>query len=339
MESEDSNDLDIEIDTEDTSKKKPVFKKKKNKFYCSNCGKIGHLFKHCNDPVTSYGVITVLIGSENLSIITELIKQMTVDQKLFSVEENNTGINASDLRDIENFAKFRDNIKFLLIKRKHTLGFIEFVRGRYNIENVEGIIFLFKQMTPNEIDLISKSNFDQLWEYLWRPKDNKQIYQTEYIASKAKFDKLRSDNNGFLNLNFYVQNVKPTWNSSEWGFPKGRRNYQETDEECALREFTEETGFNNKEFILLKNIKPIEEQFIGTNGVSYKHIYYIAIAISSKNLTIDPDNVQQNSEIGDIDWFTFDDAIRIVRPYHTERKRVITELYMFLLNRILEICR
>ena len=32
------------------------------------------------------------------------------------------------------------------------------------------------------------------------------------------------------------------WSDTEWGFPKGRRNYQEDDRKCALREFEEETG-------------------------------------------------------------------------------------------------
>ena len=28
-----------------------------NDNYCSNCGNYGHLFKHCNEPVNSYGLL------------------------------------------------------------------------------------------------------------------------------------------------------------------------------------------------------------------------------------------------------------------------------------------
>jgi hypothetical protein len=33
------------------------------------------------------------------------------------------------------------------------------------------------------------------------------------------------------------------WKEQEWGFPKGRRDSQESDFICGLREFTEETGY------------------------------------------------------------------------------------------------
>ena len=30
-----------------------------SKMYCSNCGKFGHVYKQCKDPVTSLGIISV----------------------------------------------------------------------------------------------------------------------------------------------------------------------------------------------------------------------------------------------------------------------------------------
>jgi 8-oxo-dGTP pyrophosphatase MutT (NUDIX family) len=42
----------------------------------------------------------------------------------------------------------------------------------------------------------------------------------------------------------------------EWGFPKGRRNYNEKDIDCALREFSEETGYSKYS---LKNIENIQQ--------------------------------------------------------------------------------
>ena len=59
--------------------------------------------------------------------------------------------------------------------------------------------------------------------------------------------------NEFYTLNDLIEesNHYDNWIEAEWGFPKGRRNYQETDFECALREFSEETGYS------IKNIKNI----------------------------------------------------------------------------------
>ena len=28
-----------------------------NEHYCSNCGNYGHIFKHCTEPVNSYGLL------------------------------------------------------------------------------------------------------------------------------------------------------------------------------------------------------------------------------------------------------------------------------------------
>ena len=40
-----------------------------------------------------------------------------------------------------------------------------------------------------------------------------------------------------------IHKSSTTWLEPEWGYPKGRRNYQEKDLHCALREFEEETGY------------------------------------------------------------------------------------------------
>ena len=47
----------------------------------------------------------------------------------------------------------------------------------------------------------------------------------------------------FYNIESLINNSKTNWITPEWGFPKGRRNYMETDNSCAIREFNEETGY------------------------------------------------------------------------------------------------
>jgi 8-oxo-dGTP pyrophosphatase MutT (NUDIX family) len=333
---------------EDFSKKYNFNKKKiKPKLYCSNCGKYGHKYHNCNEPITSYGVILISVASDDPEIVEHLIESLshpdTNDRLLIHTHE----IEYKSLNDLETFCKYKDNIKFLMIRRKHTLGYIEFLRGRYYIENIEGIIFLFEQMTPEEIIRIGTLEFDDLWNELWSHPQHKvegsdeakNFHYKEYVESKQKFDKLKSDNEEHLNLDFYVDNVKPSYNYAEWGFPKGRRSYQESDLDCAVREFREESGFDHQEYLLLDKLNPIEEKFYGTNGVFYKHVYYIGLCITDKMPELDPTNTNQVDEVGDISWVTYEEAINLIRPHHTERKKILIRVYMFLLNHILEMKR
>ena len=225
---------------------------------------------------------------------------------------------------MELFSIIKNSVKFLLIQRKHTLGFLEFIRGRYNIDNVEGIIFLFKQMTPDEIERIKNNTFDELWNFVWGNK-NRVNFQNEYIMSKDKFNKLKNENNGSLSLNFYIDNIEPSWSYAEWGFPKGRRNNKEEDLECAIREFQEESNYNPEDYVVIDYINPLIESLIGTNGINYRHVYYIGMAINKKDPVIDNTNQIQSCEIGDIRYFTYEEAINIIRDYHTDRQKLLTK--------------
>ena len=83
------------------------------------------------------------------------------------------------------FKKIDNKLKYLLVQRKDTLGFVEFMRGKYNLENINYIIRLFKIMTLNERNKILSYDFDILWNKLWMNQDNKQ-YHNEYEISKKK---------------------------------------------------------------------------------------------------------------------------------------------------------
>ena len=83
-----------------------------------------------------------------------------------------------------------------------------------------------------------------------------------------------------------------------------------------------ETGVDNNEYEILE-ITPIEEVFIGTNNLRYKHIYYIAQCNPKCNLVFDDNNISQVIEISDIRWFSYKDALEIIRPYNKEKKIMI----------------
>ena len=134
--------------------------------------------------------------------------------------------------------------------------------------------------------------------------------------SKNKFDKLKYNSDPELNLDFYLNNINPKWEEYEWGFPpKGwYKNINESNIQCAEREFIEETGVDK--FILFNNEKTVNEQFIGTNANPYRHVYYLGYINDNIKLEINKNNLNQFNEIGNIGYFTYEKSIKLIRPYH-----------------------
>ena len=233
------------------------------------------------------------------------------------------------------FKKDKNAIKYLLVQRKDTLGFVEFMRGKYNLENIKYINKLFEIMTEKERLLLIKYDFDYLWNKLWMKKDNKQ-YHNEYDSSKKKFNLLKNGiyvNNRFISLSTIHHNSKVLWYTPEWGIPKGRRNLKESNLLCAIREFEEETGLKKDQYNLMYQIEPIDELFSGSNNIRYKHIYYVANTENNINdLEIDINKFSQVSEISNIKWFTFEESMNIIRSYSIEKKNVLEKLHKILLN-------
>jgi len=59
------------------------------------------------------------------------------------------------------------------------------------------------------------------------------------------------------NLESLITNSTTNWETPEWEFPKGRRNYQENDLACALREFEEETGYSKNDINISSKYNPL----------------------------------------------------------------------------------
>ena len=116
---------------------------------------------------------------------------------------------------------------------------------------------------------------------------------------------------------------KATWDSPEWGFPKGRRNNQETDITCGLREWEEETGYCSKNISIIKNLLPFEEIFMGSNFKTYKHKYFLAYINENK---IPLEKEYQKSEVSDMKWMTLDEAQNSIRHYNLEKKDILNKV-------------
>ena len=86
------------------------------------------------------------------------------------------------------------------------------------------------------------------------------------------------------------------------------------------------------EYEILRNIRPVEEIFYGSNNIRYKHIYYIAESKLERELQIDPENKHQRTEIGNIGWYTLNEALQKIRPYNKEKKDVLIKVNKLLIN-------
>lgn len=315
--------------------------KKKNKAtFCTNCGKVGHEYRMCAQPTTSYGVILVNINSEmtlshnpcNLDNILD--DQLNKKIFIYSSLNEKTYKSKTTITNSEDCflcSTIIDCISFLMISRKHSLGYVEFVRGRYKVEKMMQLIYLFKFMTLKEIKKIKHSltldnGFDFLWEDLWGKKALSSHLESNRKESKVKYEMIKyiSIDGPEIGLSYLVDNVSPQYDIDEWGFPKGRRNKNETDRDCAVREFMEESGYYCDDFKIIDEIEPIVEEFVGTNGVVYRHIYYIAELIKKKVPKVKTD--QQNDEVGNITFMNLNTATQTIRPYHKEKINLLTSL-------------
>jgi hypothetical protein len=274
-------------------------------------------YKAKHEPITSYGVVNLHL-SNDLEKYSERIK--------FAFMKNNNvnipSINADNNEEYNNIHKMvEDNLIFLLVSRNHSLGYIEFIRGRYDISDSHTIEHLFLQMTETEIFNIFTMPFDDLWCELWRKNAKKHVYNKEYNITIEKFK--------FVKANYNSNSFKPEYPVKEWGFPKGRKNNNESNMSCASRECCEETSLIKNEINILTGVSPLIEQMTGTNDVNYKHVYYLSIIDNIRMLKVN-DDITHFIEIDTVGWFKKDLVDNLIRPYHTEKLNIINQIITFI---------
>ena len=278
---------------------------KQKNVLCANCGFMGHIYKNCNHPIISYGVICYRL------------------------------VYNSDINGI--------SPEYLLVQRKDSLSYVEFIRGKYNIKAKQYIMDMFSLMTEDERQGIKSNTFDTLWQTLWCKSlsDDNKSFSKEYKEAYEKFYMLKNgyymkngDELTYFSIDYIINNTTSKFNETEWGFPKGRRNINECDIHCAIREFREETGIPSKSIHVSHSIKPLEEVFSGSNNVRYKHVYYVAKMIDNSKVSLDPLNKQQIKEIRNVQWFNYTDAQNKIRDTNIERKELFRRLNQTIIKNI-----
>lgn len=261
---------------------------KKDTMSCNNCGNSGHAYHQCRVPITSCGLV--------------VFRRRPEDGKA----------------------------EYLMIRRRDTLGFLDFMRGKYSVYDKYSILNMVKQMTTLEKQRILDWPFQEIWQYIWSRKNE---FTSEDSISREKLQQLRQGlmdrqgNRYTLASIIEEANLVHVWTEPEWGFPKGRRNLFETDYACAVREFCEETGYSasvdGKMMIPVKNIAPLEENFIGSNYKSYKHKYFVMYMDYAASMM--PDRKIQQYEVSAAEWYSAPECAARIRSYNEEKLRILQD--------------
>jgi 8-oxo-dGTP pyrophosphatase MutT (NUDIX family) len=269
---------------------------------CANCGGRGHMYRMCDRPVSSFGVVCFRVRAGG-------------------------------------------SLEYMLVQRKDSLAYVEFIRGKYSLMNTDYIVQMLSNMTRGEQDrLMTCEGFDELWNEFWQ-SDTTRNFVKEYEQSSSRFSALWSGYVTAKGIEFSLEKaliecrrLRPPYEETEFGFPKGRRNINESDVCCACREFSEETGMSLAEIALVHGMLPFEETFWGSNHVRYRHTYFVAKYIGKDdevenamptNQAIETtlSNPLQMREIRAMGWFDADGVLARLRPHYAERRALFRQIH------------
>lgn len=256
------------------------------KIYCGNCGKIGHIYKQCNEPITSLGIL--------------LYRQINSKREYLLIMR-------------------KDSLGYVeLIRGNYPLDDLEYLHNIFDEMTITE--------KKNILNLTFNELWNLLWiEDNYKKVKYQKEYENSHKKFNKLTEGLHL-NGKIIDIKYLVNYSKTNWLVPEWGFPKGRRNLKEKNLDCAIREFEEETDIPGKDIYVLKCIEPLEEEFIGSNKKYYKHIYYIAKMMNDTYLPkINKSKKLQVIEIGDIKWLSLTDSLKKIRSYNREKKNILRE--------------
>ncbi len=191
--------------------------------------------------------------------------------------------------------------EFLMVKRRTSYAFTNFVLGKYSTKME--VRKYFSEMTVEEKSLIIYGNFDIL-------------YYTAFTTSKLEikdlkllqfYEKCKKKFETFLTPALIQKLCIGTTSAPQtWDFPKGRPNMEESSLQVAIREFEEETAYNSSNYKLFENKDPLILEF--KSDVNYKYILYFAF---TDKVISTPFRI--SDEISEIAWFSADKAKYFLR--------------------------
>ena len=208
--------------------------------------------------------------------------------------------------------------EYLLVCRKSTYCYVDYLLGKYNEKKIEYLNFMIENMTVQERENILTRPYPELWN---------ELYSSTRPASGSFFNYVMSK---FLRMSatFHIhhKSLPKLYKYPEWGFPKGRLNHREDPLDCAMRELFEETRISPSMYEIETSILPYEEKYVGTNGIGYRNFFFVAFSKPGCEGFIDQSNNAQTREIGSIEWMNFEQAMCCFRCLEPSKKQLLREI-------------
>jgi ADP-ribose pyrophosphatase YjhB (NUDIX family) len=207
-----------------------------------------------------------------------------------------------------------NKIEVMMIQKRFTYAFFNFVWGKYNKFD-PSFKKMFDKMTYEEKICILNMEFEDIWFRLWLNKPIKDKYISDHYFSRSNnlmdINTLYNKKKAIFENNFirYGGNLlKKTillskTATTKWEMPKGSINEGETMIDCAMREFYEETGISDTYYDVLYGTKPIVECIV-EDEVIYKHYYYLATPRIDFQPRFKFCNYNQISETKNVQWLS-----------------------------------
>lgn len=203
--------------------------------------------------------------------------------------------------------------EMLMVKKRCTYNFVEFVLGHYAGNNRSRLLYLFNGMTNDEKLTIMSLDYGNIYYKVFltnpdSPQFNKETYSLDNLAKYKSYKQKFIDTfvrDGGSKLRDIIE--KSTNIETIWEIPKGRKNDpQEKELNCAVRETMEETGIKECDYNLLLDISPRRMTHMDMN-IRYSNWFYIGIIKDQKyEPQVSFSNMQQISEVVNMAWMTYD---------------------------------
>lgn len=296
--------------------------------YCNNCGGRGHTMRRCAHPILSYGVVCLRLGPGLREFTEHLVTSLgaPASEKAMPCEGGEEG-------DLQPFIEqITANMQLILMRRANSFAYVQYVRGKYDASNKTDTRLMFSRMSMHELGMVRAKSFDELWADIWGSSAWLPRYHDEYMTAKDKAQRL-------ITLGAWdMLTSEVGYGEPEWGVPKGRRNSNESNLQCGLREFEEETGVSRSDVTHLAGVQPLEEVVVGSNNVQYKHVYFLSVVRTGKadDLCVHAHRPEQYREVGDVRWADLTEACALIRPYNTQRIALFKDIVAFLASQLRE---
>ena len=190
--------------------------------------------------------------------------------------------------------------ELLVVHKRYTYAFADFLHGRYSGNNLNYIKTLFTSMTIEELLDVYSLNFTQMWKRVWLKNKDEEFFNKK----NAKFQRTFMSDGG-VNLRQLLASIRcigALW----WEIPKGKRNnLNESDLNCAVRETNEETGIPKHYYHILTNSRRVYSHI--NMNIKYVSIFYTAITVNNYYKLTDNLAIDKIDEVSETAWMSLEE--------------------------------